>query len=82
VQWAFYRLPDLGQVGLLLFTVALWRQGRGWRVQAALVSLGAIVSLVGPQVAGAMGVRIALALWFVGFTSVALKIVRSAEQHG
>jgi hypothetical protein len=43
VQWTFYRLPDLAQLGLLLFTVALWRQGPGWRLQAALVIIAALV---------------------------------------
>lgn len=74
VQWTFYRMPDLAQVGLLLFTIALWRQGPGWRWQAVLVSIAALTSLIGPQVIGAMGVRTALGLWFVGFSSVALKI--------
>ncbi len=81
VQWTFYRLPDLAQVGLLLFTIALWRQGPGWRWQAVLVSIAALTSLIGPQVVGAMGVRIALGLWFVGFTSVAVKIVRGAVRE-
>ncbi len=81
VQWTFYRLPDLAQVGLLLFTIALWRQGPGWRWQAVLVSIAALTSLIGPQVVGAMGVRIALGLWLVGFTSVAVKIVRCAVRE-
>ena len=81
VQWPFYRLQDLAQAGLLLFTVALWRQGAGWRWQAALATLAAVTSFVGPQVIGAMGVRIALGLWFVGFSSVAIKIARNAPEH-
>lgn len=81
VQWVFFRLPDLAQVGLLLFTVALWRQGPGWRWQAVLVSIAALASLVGPQVVGAMGVRIALGLWFLGFASVAVKIGRNAARE-
>lgn len=81
VQWVFYRLPDLAQVGLLLFTIALWRQGAGWRWQAALVSVAALSSLGGPLVVGSMGVRIALGLWFVGFSSVALKIALANGQQ-
>lgn len=76
VQLVFYKLPDLTQLGLILFTIALWRQGAGWRLQAAVVTLAAATSLIGPQLVGAAGVRLALGLWFVGFATVAWKIVR------
>ena len=77
VQWAFYKLPDLAQLALILFAIALWRQGHGWRLQAILVSVAAATSLIAPQLIGAMGVRIALGLWFLGFTTVAAQIVRT-----
>jgi len=74
VQYAFYKFPDFSQLGLILFAIALWLQGPSWRVQAALVSLAAAASLIGPLLVGAMGVRVALGLWFVGFSTVAWKI--------
>jgi hypothetical protein len=74
VQYAFYKFPDFSQLGLLLFAIALWLQGASWRVQAALVSLAAATSLVGPLLVGAVGVRVALGLWFLGFSTVAWKI--------
>ncbi len=73
-QWAFYKLPDVSQLGLILFTVVLWRQGAGWRLQAALVTLASLTFLVGPYFYGAIGVRVALGLMFVGFLTVAWKI--------
>jgi hypothetical protein len=80
VQWAFYTMPDLGQLGLILFTVVLWRQGPSWRVPAVLVTLAAAASLVGPLVFGAMGVRAALGLAFAGFSTVAWKIAAGAGE--
>ncbi len=74
VQWTFYRLPDLSQAGLILFTVALWRQGTAWRLPATLVTLAALASLILPQLIAGIGVRIALGMAFVGFTTVAWKI--------
>ena len=74
VQYAFYKFPDFAQLGLILYTIALWLQGAPWRVQAALVSLAAAASLIGPLLVGAIGVRVALGLWFVGFSTVAWKI--------
>lgn len=74
VQWAFYKFPDFSQLGLILFAIALWLQGESWRVQAALVSLAAATSLIAPLLVGAIGVRVALGLWFLGFSTVAWKI--------
>lgn len=79
-QLVFYKLPDLAQAGLLLFTVALWRQGPAWRVPAALVTVAAIGSLLAPQLIGNAGVRVALGLWFVGFSAVAWKILHTAQE--
>jgi len=80
VQFVFYRLPDVSQLGLILFTVALWRQGRDWRLQAALVTIAAFAFLIGPLVLGSLGVRIALGLMFCGFATVAWKVaLRPAE---
>ncbi len=73
VQWVFYRLPDVSQIGLILFTVALWMQGRSWRVQAVLVTLAAAVQLSGAWL-GPIGIRVALGIMFVAFASVAWKI--------
>ena len=75
-QWMFYRLPDVAQLGLILFTVALWRQGAAWRLPAVLVTVAAAAFVVAPFLAGAMGVRIALGLLFVGFSTVAWRIAR------
>jgi hypothetical protein len=77
VDWAFYKLPDLSQVGLLLFTAVLWLQGAGWRLQAALVTLAALAALVGPFMFGAAGVRLGLGVAFLGFATVAWKIAFS-----
>ncbi len=74
VQWAFYKLPDLAQLGLILLTVALWRQGFGWRLQATLVTLAAMVALIGPIFLGSTGSRVGLGLLFVGFSTVAWRI--------
>jgi hypothetical protein len=74
VQWAFYKLPDVAQVGLILFTIALWRQGAGWRVPATLASVAAAAALIGPLLFGPMGVRVALGLWFLAFSTVAWKM--------
>ncbi len=79
-QWAFYKLPDVSQLGLILFTIALWRQGAGWRLQAAVVTLAAAAFLVAPFLFGAMGVRVALGLMFVGFSTVAWKIALHPTQ--
>jgi hypothetical protein len=76
-QWAFYKLPDVGQLGLVLFTVALWRQGQGWRLQAALVTLAAATALLGPPLFGTPAVRVGLGLAMLGFSSVAWKIAMS-----
>jgi hypothetical protein len=76
VQWAFYRLPDVSQLGLILFTIALWRQGPGWRLQAGLVTVAAGAFLLGPLALGSTGTRIALGLMFAGFATVAWKIAR------
>lgn len=78
VQLVFYRLPDLAQLGLLLFTACLWRQGPAWRVSAGLVTVAAVASLIGPQIAGNAGVRVALGLWLVGFSAVAGRMIRGA----
>lgn len=75
VQWAFYKLPDVAQVGLILFTVALWRQGAGWRGPATLASLAIAAALIGPLLFGPMGIRVALGLSFLAFSTVAWKIV-------
>jgi hypothetical protein len=80
VQLAFYTLPDVGQLGLILFTIVLWLQGAGWRPQAALVTLAAATALVGPLVFGAMGVRVGLGLAFVGFSTVAWKIAAGSAE--
>ena len=80
VQWAFYRLPDVSQLGLLLFTVALWRQGPAWRLQAVAVTVAAMASLIGPQVLGNLGVRIALGLMFAAYATVAWKIALRPPQ--
>jgi hypothetical protein len=77
VDWAFYKLPDLSQVGLLLFTAVLWLQGAGWRPQAVLVTLAALVALGGPLMFGAAGVRVGLGLALLGFATVAWKIALS-----
>lgn len=82
VQWAFYKLPDVAQLGLILFTVALWRQGPSWRVQAVLVTLAALASLVAAPLWGAIGVRISLGLTFVAFLPVAWKIAAHPRQPG
>jgi hypothetical protein len=73
VDWTFYRLPDLSQCGLVLFAVALWRQGRGWRLQAALVSLAAVVFLSAGWV-GPVAVRTGLGILFAGFLTVAWRM--------
>jgi hypothetical protein len=75
VELAFYKLPDLGQLGLILFTIALWRQGPGWRVAATIVTLAAVAFLLGDFL-GAIAVRVGLGLMFVGFSAVAWKMVR------
>lgn len=74
VRWTFYKLPDISQAGLILFTVAVWRQGPAWRLPAVLLTAGTLVSLVAPLTLGPLGVRIALGAWFVGFSAVAWKI--------
>ena len=74
VRWMFYRLPDLSQLGLLFTMAALWRQGAGWRMPATLVTVAALVALVGPQLLGSMATRVALGLSFVGFSTVAWRI--------
>jgi hypothetical protein len=74
VDWAFYKLPDLSQVGLLLFTAVLWLQGAGWRLQSALVTVAAAAALLGPLAFGAVGVRAGLGLAFLAFATVAWKI--------
>lgn len=75
VDLAFYKLPDLGQLGLILFTIALWRQGPGWRIAASIVTVAAIAFLLGDLV-GAAAVRVGLGLMFVGFSFVAWNIAR------
>ncbi len=75
VDVAFYKLPDLGQLGLILFTIALWRQGPGWRAAASIVTLAAVAFLLG-NFLGAIAVRVGLGLMFVGFTAVAWQMVR------
>ncbi len=80
VQWVFYELPDLGQLGLILFAVALWKLGAGWRLQAVLVTLAAATSVFGPLLVGPMGVRIALGLGFLGFSTLAWKIAKKPRQ--
>ncbi len=74
VDWAFYKLPDLSQLGLFLFIAVLWLQGPAWRWQAALVTVAGAAALVGPLLLGAAGTRLALGLAFLGFTTVAWKI--------
>jgi hypothetical protein len=74
VQTVFYKLTDVGQAGLFLFVIALWRAGPAWRVQAVLVTLAAALALIGPQVAGAWGIRAGLGVSFVAFSTVAWKI--------
>jgi hypothetical protein len=82
VDWAFYKLPDLSQLGLSLFAVALWRQGPGWRVSAAVVTLAALVFLSADWV-GPLAVRVGLGLMFAGFLTVAWKIAtRRPEVNG
>jgi hypothetical protein len=78
-QVAFYKLTDLSQLGLILFTVALWRAGRAWRRQASLVTLAAVTAIVAPQLVGAWGVRTAMGLAFVAFTAVAWKIAADSD---
>jgi len=75
VEWVFYKLPDVSQIGLILFTIALWRQGATWRLQASLVTIAAATFIVGPFLFGALADRVALGLLFVGFSTVAWKIV-------
>lgn len=74
VDWAFYKLPDLAQLGLMLFTVVLWLQGTGWRLQAVSLTVAAAAALVAPLLIGALGIRLALGLAFLAFTTVAWKI--------
>lgn len=74
VDWAFYKLTDVSQLGLLLFGVALWRQGPSWRPQAAIVSLPIALLLFGDSL-GLIGIRVAMGLLFVAFVAVAWKMV-------
>jgi hypothetical protein len=80
VQWAFYKLPDFSQLGLILVTIALWRQGPSWRLPAALVTVAAVAALAAPPFFGAWGVRVGMGLSFVGFAAVAWKI--ATDEHG
>ncbi len=79
VELAFYKLPDLGQLGLILFTIALWRQGPGWRVAASIVTLAAVAFLLG-NFLGAIAVRVGLGLMFVGFSVVAWRMIQRPSQ--
>jgi hypothetical protein len=74
VQLAFYRLTDAAQFGLILLAIALWYQGPAWRFPAILATIATGVSLAGPPFFGAMAVRVALGLWIIAFSTVALKI--------
>ena len=74
IDWAFYKLPDVSQLGLILFTAVLWLQGVGWRLQAVLLTVASLVALVAPLLIGSAGARLALGLAFFGFTTVAWKI--------
>jgi hypothetical protein len=76
VDLAFYKLPDVAQLGLILFTIALWRQGSRWRLAASIVTVAAMAFLLGDFL-GAVAVRVGLGLMFVGFSFVAWNIARS-----
>lgn len=74
VDWAFYKLPGIAQLGLVLFTVVMWLQGTGWRLQAVSLTVAAVAALVAPLLIGPVGIRLALGLAFLGFATVAWKI--------
>jgi len=76
VRAAFYKLTDLGGVGVLLLAVAMLRQGRGWWWVAAGVLLGAVaLSLVDSRM-GPVGPRVTLGVQWVGFSLAAWRMVR------
>lgn len=73
VDWAFYKLPNTAMFAHGLFVVALWKQGRGWRFPAALVTIG-VLALAFGSLLGPIGERIAFGVATLGYVSVAWKL--------
>lgn len=74
VELAFYKLPDLLQLGAVLFVIGLWRVGKNWRWPATTATLAVLISLVCPLLWGGLGERIALGAFWIAFSFVAFKI--------
>jgi hypothetical protein len=73
VDWAFYKLPNSAMFAHVLFVVALWREGRGWRLAAGLVTIGILALAVG-SLLGPIGERIAFGVATLGYVIVAWKL--------
>ena len=79
VDSAFYKLPNIALLAQVLFAIAIWKQGPGWRIQAVLVILGVTAIAVGTML-GPIGERVALGVATIGYLSVAWKMVVGNQQ--
>jgi hypothetical protein len=76
VEWAFYTLPNTAMFAHLLFLAAIVREGRGWRIAAALIAIG-IFALAFGRFLGPIGERVAFSIATVGYLIVAWKLAAS-----
>ncbi|HBS29946.1 MAG TPA: hypothetical protein DEB06_11000, partial [Phycisphaerales bacterium] len=74
---AFYEVPNLSGIGVLLLAIAMLRQGRAWWLAGAVVALTIASSLVEKQF-GPIGSRITVGVQFLGFTLAAWRMARAA----
>lgn len=69
--------PLLLTIGLILFGIAVWRAGFGYRWAGPLIALGFVVAVVGGS-AGLPDLPVAIvsaALWVVGLAAIGLKLL-------
>jgi hypothetical protein len=78
VAWAFYTLPNTAMFAHLLFIVAIVREGRGWRIAAALITIG-VLALAFGRLLGPIGERVAFSIATVGYLIVAWKLAASGS---
>lgn len=69
--------PLLLTIGLILFGIAVWRAGFGYRWAGPLIALGFVVAVVGGS-AGLPDLPVAIvsaALWVLGFVAIGLRLL-------
>jgi hypothetical protein len=69
--------PLLFTIGLILFGIAVWRAGFGYRWAGPLIAVGFVVAVVGGS-AGLPDLPVAIvsaALWVVGLAAIGLKLL-------